>query len=372
MRQPSRNGKKWLVLLALPAIIGGVLVWQRNSILEWYYVRGLANADESDRAQWAQRVSGLDVAALPRLLSILRRADGRACANVEAGLVGMLHRWGEDDPRAQSLAEEVLRRFPDLSPEGQQAALQVPIAWLGMSPQPVAPAARTVTAGSFLTASAQVAEVRGRAILLAQALLQRSSPGQWTDLCTDLALNGLSDSAAETRSAAINLAWFLSRSEPKLLIRVAALLHDPAAEVRQAALIAVGPSRDVIIDDELLPLLHDADREVRRLCEEALRSRGLLDSHLLLARLISDPRPGARLQVVSQLGHAEDLEPGVWLRRLSHDPAPAVRAAAVRAAYFQTQVDLRERLRQMARDDPSPTVRQLADHYLNRPPLEMD
>jgi hypothetical protein len=97
----------------------------------------------------------------------------------------------------------------------------------------------------------------------------------------------------------------------------------------------------------------------------ALNSRGLPDSHLHLARLISDPRPSARLQVLHHLRGDTDLEPGVWLRRLSQDPAPAVRAAAVRAAAAQTRADLRDRLRAMAKDDPSPTVRELASHYFH-------
>jgi hypothetical protein len=71
------------------------------------------------------------------------------------------------------------------------------------------------------------------------------------------------------------------------------------------------------------------------------------------------------LQVLEQLRQANDLEPGVWLRRLSHDPVPAVRAAAARAAGENDQVDLSDRLTQMAQSDPSPTVRQLARYYLS-------
>ena len=60
-----------------------------------------------------------------------------------------------------------------------------------------------------------------------------------------------------------------------------------------------------------------------------------------------------------------------WLRRLSHDPAPEVRVAAIRAASEQTLVDLSDRLDQMARSDPSPTVSQLA-RYFSRSPTEVD
>ena len=53
----------------------------------------------------------------------------------------------------------------------------------------------------------------------------------------------------------------------------------------------------------------------------ALRSRGLQDNHILLARLISDRDPSARLLVLDRLHQSPDLEPGVWLQRLSSDPA---------------------------------------------------
>jgi hypothetical protein len=43
-----------------------------------------------------------------------------------------------------------------------------------------------------------------------------------------------------------------------------------------------------------------------------------------------------------------------------------VRAAAVRAAGEEQQVDFSDRLTQMAQNDPSPTVRQLAQYYLVR------
>jgi hypothetical protein len=157
------------------------------------------------------------------------------------------------------------------------------------------------------------------------------------------------------------------RREIEMHEHVVPLLNDPAPEVRQAAMLAVGPSSEVLATDDLLRWLHDPDADVRRLCEGALRSRGLHEDHVRLGRLMTDSRAGVRLQVVDCLRESSDLEPGVWLRRLSHDPAPAVRAAAVRAASEQTALDLTDRLEQMAENDPSPTVRQLARHYLDSP-----
>jgi hypothetical protein len=69
--------------------------------------------------------------------------------------------------------------------------------------------------------------------------------------------------------------------------------------------------------------------------------------------------------VLAYINESSDLEPGVWLRCMSHDPAPAVRVAALRAAAEQRLVDLSDRIDQMARSDPSPTVCQLARYYLS-------
>src|SRR5262249_5149701 len=102
-----------------------------------------------------------------------------------------------------------------------------------------------------------------------------------------------------------------------------------------------------------------------RLCEAALRGRRLLPEHIRLGRLLTDPNPVVRLKVLDDLDRTPELDPGVWLRRLSHDPSPAVRVAAVRAMSQQTLIDLSDRIDQMARNDPSPTVCQLAQFYLH-------
>jgi len=111
--------------------------------------------------------------------------------------------------------------------------------------------------------------------------------------------------------------------------------------------------------------LSDPDAQMRQLCEVALRGRGLQDNHIRLARLMADPRPTVRMEVLEAIEQVPDLDPGAWLRRLSHDPSPAVRAAAARAAANQTQVDLSDRIDQMAQNDPSPTVQQVARYYLS-------
>jgi HEAT repeat protein len=235
-----------------------------------------------------------------------------------------------------------------------------------------APVRLCQAAGKLLQATAAISSLRPQALDLARELIDHVLPGQWLDICQEAALAGLKDKDAQTRAQAVHLVLHLARrtdaaAEVTLLAGIRHVLTDQEPLVRRAAVIALAPSRQAISDDDLLPVLHDSDPEVRRLAELALRSRGLEEGHLRLARLISDPSPGERLQVVDHLDRTSGLEPGVWLLRLSHDAVPAVRAAAVRAACCRPQVNLQERMRKIARDDPSPTVRQLARYYLDRP-----
>src|SRR5262249_19978976 len=124
---------------------------------------------------------------------------------------------------------------------------------------------------------------------------------------------------------------------------VTALLSDPVVEVRRVAILAVGLAKDVVLDDALLPSLHDPDAEVRQLCEAALKSRDRKADEIRLGFLLTASHPVERIQVVEQLyqvsqreiqqvsGDSLPIDPCVWLTRISHDPSPAIRAAAARA-----------------------------------------
>jgi HEAT repeat protein len=208
---------------------------------------------------------------------------------------------------------------------------------------------------------ASAKQVRKQALALAESLA-RQSPSETLEACRDSVRAALRDEEADNRLHAIHLA-----SQPgfNMLEPVVGLLSDPHPEVRRAALLAVGPVPEVLATDDLLHWLHDPDANVRRVCEGALRGRGLHDQQIKLGRLMSAADAQTRLQVLGCLSQTAGLEPAVWLRRLSHDPAPAVRAAAVRAALEFPQVDLADRLEQIVQNDPSPTVRQLAHYYLS-------
>jgi hypothetical protein len=361
-------GGKFLGGLVLVFVFGcaGVAWMERANLLSWFYVRALARAAENDRAGWVERVATLGETALPGLLDCLTQCEAQVCANARAALERLTQWWGGGDPRTRELALKLSREFAQFSPAGQRQTLDLAAGWFaepGERGELVSACSRLVGEA----AGATDADVQASALDLCGVLLTQPNgddalrPGQ------DLVRNALNSGTVDNRLRAIRLALHPGMD---MLEQVVVLLGDESALVRQAALLAVGPARDVIHDDQLLPCLHDPDPKVRRLCEVALGGRGLRAEYLELGRLLTDPHPARRLQVLDYLRGPTELDPGLWLRRLSHDPSPSVRAAAMRAMTQQTFVDLSDRIDQMARTDPSPTVCQLAQFYLNcpRPP----
>src|SRR5262249_50774812 len=115
-------------------------------------------------------------------------------------------------------------------------------------------------------------EVRQRAWTLAQALATPSAPKETTAACREFIRTCLKDQEPEQPPRASRAA---SQAGIDLLEEVAGLLRDPVAEVRRAALLAVGSAPEVLATDDLLHWLHDPDANVRRVCEKALQGRGL-------------------------------------------------------------------------------------------------
>jgi hypothetical protein len=365
----SLGGRKWLVgLLALLALAGGAWL-NRGPLLRWYYLRQLAAASPEDRETWAERVAGLGEAVLPGLLDGLSRDDARACANAEAALASLARTWGRADAHTLDLIEQLSQRFGTLSGPGREASLELVLVLLrpdgGRTPPP---APLVAACGKLLATAAPVtgAGVRVRALALAEVLAE-AAPGRWLEVDRELITRGLTEENAECRVRAVRLALQPAlRKDNAVLAQMVPLLRDGCVEVRRAAVLGVGLAEQVLADDDLLPLLHDPDAEVRRLCEGALRWRGLSPGHIQMARLISAPGAVDRLGVLRHLQEAEVPDPGLWLRRLSQDADPAVRFAAMAAASANRQVDLSDRLRQMRDTDPSPTVRQWAPYFLQR------
>lgn len=369
IQRVTRNGRYLLSLAVLVLVALGTLAWlERAPLLAWVHVRLLIQASLDNREARAARVAALGEAAVPGLLECLQRNQPFACLNARAGLDALVHQNGRlKASETTDLAGKLSRDFAHFSPAGQRQVLEMVAGWMHNEPGAAAVAGLLPACGRFLSGSGGGAdgEVQTAALNLCLVLGTQAAGNEVLCLGRDLVRACLQAKDAEVRVKAIQVGM---QPGLDLLETVAGLLQDPDVRVRQAAIVAVGPAdpagRKAVLDEVLLPGLRDADPEVRRLTEAALRSRGLGTEHLELARLLIDPQPAQRMRVLDHLRRANDLDPGIWLRRLSQDPAPAVRAAVIRVMGQQTTVDLTDRLEQMAQSDPSPTVSYLAGFYL--------
>ncbi len=362
MRDLLRKRTTWAVLGVL-AVLAMVVAWQRAPLLAWHHVRNLASADEERRSACVDRVVALDDAALPRLLGRLRDADVMACTNMQSALIALAKQWGPHDSRGQALAGGLRGGFEQFSLAGQGSALQV-MGALFLDGEP--PATIVSSAVALIEAAEQREELRCLSLNLAAMMIEKTPA--CAELCRRLVEGGIVAASPHARVAAVQLATREPiRKDEALLKKLAPLLKDKSAPVRRATLLTLGREANLIDADGLLFLLHDDDVEVQHLCEVTLQSRGLSERDVQMARLISDENPAARLRVLQHLGRNSEVgDVGAWLQKLSEDPSPAVRAAAVRTAGLHPNASTNELLRRMSQQDPSETVRLNAQHYLQQ------
>jgi hypothetical protein len=364
--------KRFLLLGVLPLLLlGGIFAWfERDTLLTYWYLHKLENARGDEALGWAEKLARFEERIIPDVVGLLSQDDADVCANARTALVCLGNRWGHGDPRCMELMNQAIKEFHRLSPCGQTVVLRLAAEWIDSDPG--CPKCLACACGRLLAEVDQLSrpEQCGLAVELAAAVLRHSNEADLHCAARELARTALQSRDGATRIRSLHLAIL-----PGIDLRkdVVPLLNDPEAEVRRQAMLALGEADDVILTDNLLPWLHDPDPEVRRLCEQALagKKRGLKPRYIRLAKLITDPRWDVRLGVLDHLGESRELDAGAWLRRLSHDPTRAVRAAAIRAACETPSIDLSDRIDQIARDDPSPTVSELARHYLEQRKDEM-
>jgi len=336
---------------------------KRHDLAIWYHVRSLCKADPQKRDYWIACLENDGEKAVSHLLARMREDSPAVCENVSLALNALIKGHANQRSNNVDFAQTLSEHFQELSTMGQEKVLElsrtlveeIPAA-TGMEPW----ASLEPVIVEALKAKAE--ETRCQALEIVAHFMDRFADFETSQLCRNLINKSLADELPRIRIRAIGLALRLG---PDRVADVACLLNDNVPEVRRAAMLAVGPCGGAIDAEELLRYLHDSDEDVRKLCVEALRSRGLGEEHVKLGRLVSDREPSSRLQVLDLLQQTSDVDSVVWLRRLSHDPSPAVRAAAVRSSAERIGSAFSDRLLQMSQNDPSPTVRQLAAHYLS-------
>jgi hypothetical protein len=158
-----------------------------------------------------------------------------------------------------------------------------------------------------------------------------------------------------------------AKPEFELTSEIAVLLKSESPAVRKAAVLAIGPNRNGVNEEDLFRLMSDAESDVRLATSVALSARGLSDRQIDMGRKLVHAESRERLSLLIDLKfHSEDVrDPGPWLMRLSQDSDPAVRAGAARLAY-ECRVSHCAWLDDLADRDPDGLVRSVAGHYRQR------
>ncbi len=309
------------------------------------------------------KLRSADEAAIPALFDQL--AAGADSQAVLAGFRELTSTWPVADSRWDRLADRLQGKWTAMPKSTFSAGVAI-VAQAFRVNQPPPSENWLKMAFALLESHGNQTEIGAGRFILMQALIPHASTDRHRELLRQLAKLGVADSTEEGKIAAIRFTAQEKEPDPELIEKSANLLRDPSAIVRRAVLLHFGSRSEVIAEQDLLPMLHDSDTESQGLAMLALRGRGLGDQEIMMARFISDGRPAHRLRVLDLLTRHSELDTGVWLNRLSHDPSPAVRAAAMRAAVQMDQVDFAARLREMAVEDPHGEVRKNAQFFLHK------
>jgi hypothetical protein len=311
------------VLLIL-AVAGGYMAFQWNGISARFTASQFRSASNDEaRTELAAKLLASGDVGIAQLVETLRSGTPEQCHAVATVVTQYLNELPPDDPKYVAVCRPFLAACDSFSDTGKEAAFDL-IPDLIRCPDPDA-----------------------------------------VERCRVLVKCGLGASSREVKARSVRWAAAPSFGMKAELVP---LLDDPSAEVRRAAMLAVGPLSAgglVIETEELFRWLNDPDAEVRVLCEAALSTRGLEPSQIEAGRKLTHPEASERLTLLLDLQRGTAFrDPGPWLERLSHDADPAVRAGAARVA-CESQLAFTPWLDRLT-VDPDPTVRQIVGYHRNR------
>lgn len=307
-------------VVAVLAMAGGVTVWQWNTIQAHLTAGKLrAAATPEERTAVAEQLLASGEPGIAKLVDIFRTGTADECDAVADAIVNHLRDASPDDPKCAAMCRPFLAACGSFNQAGSDAAVD-----------------------------------------LVPLFLRCGEPGA-AEECKSIVKAGLTGG---NKATAVRFAVGMG-----LKTEVVPLLNDPSAEVRRAAMAAVGPAgagTPAMEAEELFRWLNDPDAEVRLLCEAALSTRGLEPDHIDAGRKLTHPDANERLQLLIDLQRNRTglRDPGPWLERLSRDPDPAVRAGAARVGY-ESKLEFGGWLDRMM-DDPDGTVRRIAAYHKQR------
>jgi hypothetical protein len=180
----------------------------------------------------------------------------------------------------------------------------------------------------------------------------------WKEGLYQLTRRALADSDATVR--VMGAAALAALPLPDQAAPAVALLKDENADVRCQVLSGFRDRRELMDEEDVLPLLFDPAPQVAQMAETVLKHRGLTPDQIGLGKLVVHPLPRMRATAITLLRERTDVDPTVWLVYLSRDADEDVRAKAVAALAESAAPEARERLAEIAATDASATIREAA------------
>lgn len=197
--------------------------------------------------------------------------------------------------------------------------------------------------------------------------IDESKVAAWKEGVHPAVVRCLANPDVRTRTAAIYSLGFLpieAAAAPAL-----AYAEDPAVEVRRQVIISFAARRSLLTEDALIQRIHDEDQPIREAAFSALKLRGLNQEQISLGVMMTSPRADQRASVIALVKDRTDIDPIIWLMRLTHDKDESVRVRAVEALGAQKTDDasVKRRIVEMAQSDASEQVRQAATKQMPTP-----
>jgi HEAT repeat protein len=173
----------------------------------------------------------------------------------------------------------------------------------------------------------------------------------------------LHDAEPEARIAAVTCLGELPIDT--LAAPAVSCLDDPRSPaVRKQVLISFARRPALLSEDMVLGhVFDDADKALPEVAKFVLKTRGLNDEQIVLGSKIYDSRPEVRASVIGLLKNRTDIDPVIWLLRLSHDANETVRLGAIDALAARMSPEVAQRLLEMATTDQSAAVRASAGRF---------
>lgn len=200
----------------------------------------------------------------------------------------------------------------------------------------------------------------GRAVISAEENLL----ADWKQSFHGPIVRRLGDREPKSRAAAVACLGALP-IDPMAAPAIAYLEDPNSSEVRKQVLVSFARRPALLTEDLILKRMQDKEGGNDQVAEMVLKTRGLNQEQISLGMMIFHAKPEIRASVIPMIKDRKDIDPAVWLLRLTRDVEESVRLSAIEALAGRTDSPaVTRRLAEISATDTSTEVRRAASKIL--------